>query len=214
MRSQSRVLLLALAAVLVALALAAPAMAASNISKGNTEFNVPKATVTLMQAQYLSLVPQSQVTYKPTWTAGGGLVWYFNAPIWVKPVKQTGVTYYSNYTPKTGTGTFYHNYQWWLVSAYPTQVAVKWQGIKVVANAPTSYSLWAVVGNTKPYTTLVLATATGSDIKITHSGKSYHIANLKFYPTAAAATSIKATVGATVSTSTLLFQGDIYFTRK
>ena len=214
MGSKSRLLLIAIAAVLVVLVFAVPAMAASNISKGNTEFTVPKATVSAMQAVSTSLVPQSQVTYKPKYTASGGLTWYFNAPLWLKSITQSGIKYYTNYTPKTGAGTFYHNFQWWLVKAAPPEKAVKWQGIRVVAANKTGYSLVATVGNVAPYSTVTLATATGSSIKVTHSGKSYHIANLKFYTTDAARTSVLSAIGITIPAHTLLFTGDIYFTMK
>jgi hypothetical protein len=214
MCSKSRVLLLTLAALLVVLALAAPAMAASNVAKGDTQLIVPKAKVTELQGKAVSIVPQSQITYKPTWSSTSkSLSWFYDAPMWLKSIKQQGLTYYTNYNAKAGTGVFYHNFQMVWVYAGSAMKGLKWQGIRVQAYGKANYQLIATVGSSKPYATTPVATSTVKTM-ITHSGKKYHIAGAKFYLTSAAQAQILAATGVTVSTTTPLFDGEFFFTLK
>jgi hypothetical protein len=214
MRSTSRFMLLALAVLVAVLVLAVPAMAASNVAKGDSQLTVPKNMVYLLQTKAMNLVPASQVTYKPVWSSSSkSLTWFYDAPIWIKPIKQSGVTYYTNYSTKAGTGTFYHNFQWFWVRAGSPMAGLKWQGIRIQANSKTSYNLIATVGNQAPYTTATVATSTAAT-KITHSGKKYQINGLKFTLTTAAANQIAAATGVAPATNTPLFTGAIFFTMK
>jgi hypothetical protein len=209
MRSKSRALLLALGVVLVVLALAAPAMATSNVAKGDTQLTVPKAKVAELLTKATTINAFNEIVYKPRWSANS-LTWWFDSPIWTKVINSS---YWTNYNTKSGKGVFYHSGQLvWVNAASSPQKGLKWQGIRVQAVDKTHYSLIATVGNAKPYVSTVVATATGG--KITHSGKKYQIAGLKFFLTTQAQTQLATSTGVTVPTAGQLFAGNMFFTMK
>ena len=212
MGSKSRLLLLALAAVLVVLVFAVPAMAASNVAKGDTQLIVPKAKVTELQAKATTINATNEIAYKARWSSSS-LSWWFDAPIWTKVVNPSGA--YTTYNVKTGKGTIYHSGQLvWVNAGSATQKGLKWQGIRVVATGKNSYYLYATVGNSAPYTPNHIVAQSTATAKISHSGKKYHIDGVKFKLTPTSQAEIATALGQTFSTSTLLFDGDLYITMK
>jgi hypothetical protein len=211
MRSKSRVLLLALAALLVVLALAAPAMAASNVTKGDSQLIVPAAKVSELQGKYTSVIAMNEIAYKPQWSKS--LSWWFDMPVWTKVINQAGKSYWTNYNVGTGKGTFYHSGQLVVVNGYG-QKGWKWQGIRIVATSKGNYQLVATTGNSKPYNANQIVAGSTAATKITHSGKKYHIAGIKFYLTLQEQAKIAAATGTSILTTTPLFNCEIFFTMK
>ena len=210
MGSRSRALLLTLAAVLVVLALAAPAMAASNVAKGDSQLTVPKAKVAELQGKGTSVIALNEIVYRPQWSVTKGLSWWLDMPIWTKVINSS---YWTNYNVKTGKGTFYHSGQMvWVNGA--GQKGLKWQGIRIVAAGKNAYQIFATVGNAKPYLANQLLAGSTATTKITHSGRKYHIAGIKFYLTPQAQSQISAATGVSILTTTPIFAGDLFFTTK
>ena len=212
MGSKPRLLLLALAAVLVVLVFAVPAMAASNVAKGDSQLLVPKAKVTELQSKFTTINAMNEIKYLPRWSSNS-LTWWYDAPVWTKVVNPGGA--YTNYDVKTGKGTIYHSGQLvWVNAGATAQKGYKWQGIRIVATGKNNYYLYATTGNTSPYTPNHIVAQSTSATKITHSGKKYHIDGVKFMLTPTAQGELTAALGQTFSTSTLLFDGDLYITMK
>jgi hypothetical protein len=212
MGSKSRLLLLALAAVLVILVFAVPAMAASNVTKGDSQLLVPKAKVTELQSKYTSINAMNEIVYKARWSSKS-LSWWFDAPVWTKVINPGGA--YTTYNVKTGKGTFYHSGQLvWVNAGAAAQKGYKWQGIRIVATGKNSYYVYATTGNTAPYTPNHIVAQSTATTKITHSGKKYHIDGIKFKLATAAQNELKTALGQTFLTTNLLFDGDLYFTMK
>jgi hypothetical protein len=212
MGPKSRLLLLALAAVLVVLVFAVPAMAASNVAKGDTQLLVPKATVTDLQSKATTINALNEVVYKARWSSSS-LTWWFDVPVWTKVVNPGGA--YTNYNVKTGKGLFYHSGQLvWVNAGLAAQKGLKWQGLRVQAVDKTHYSLIATVGNQAPYTPNITVAMSTSATKITHNGKKYHIDGIQFRLMPTAQAQLKTALGQTFSTSSLLFDSDIFFTMK
>jgi hypothetical protein len=212
MRSNSRVLLLTFAAVLVVLALAAPAMAASNVVKGDSQLIVPKAKVTELQSKFTTISAMNEIAYKARWSSSS-LSWWFDAPVWTKVINPGGA--YTTYNVKTGKGTFYHSGQLvWVNAGAAAQRGYKWQGIRIVATGKNSYYVYATTGNTAPYVPNHIVAQSTSTAKITHQGKKYHIDGIKFKLAPTAQGELTTAIGQTFVTSNLLFDGDLYFTMK
>jgi hypothetical protein len=209
MKSKGRFVLLALTALMAALVLAVPALAASNMTKGDSELLVPTSMVTELQSKHVTINAIAPVQFVQRWS-NSKLSWWFKVPMALK----SGASY-STYDKSTGKGTFYHSGMLaWVDAGQTAHKGLKWQGLRIVATDKTHYFLVATVGNKAPYIpNMNVAQSTGS-IKITHSGKKYHIDGIKFKLLPTAQTELAQAIGETISTSQLLFDSDIYFTMK
>jgi hypothetical protein len=209
MKSKGRLVLLALTALLAVLVVAVPAQAASNLTKGDSELLVPVSMVTELQSKHVTINAISPVQFVQRWS-NSKLSWWFKLPMAMKSGSN-----YSTYKTSTGKGTFYHSGMLaWVDAGQTPHKGLKWQGFRIVAIDKTHYNLVATVGNQKPYLgSFTVAQSTGS-VKITHSGKKYRIDGIKFKLLPTAQAQLATAIGETISTSLLLFDGDIYFTMK
>ena len=194
-------LLMLFALVVLMLAVALPAQASTVVKSGSTQMVVKANVVTALQAVNVSIVANAPMIYKPQW-ASGNLQWWFRAPM-----SNDGTVY--NITTKQGL--FYH-WGWftWVEASAAKHKTVKWQGLRVIANGASSYSLSAAVGNA-PSVRMIVASATNTP-KITKTGKSIKIDGVQFKLTTAGQANLLATLGETISTSVILFDTDLLFT--
>jgi len=209
MGSRSRVAIIALAVLVAMLVVAVPAMAASNVKQGDTKLLTPSSMVTHLQAKNVTVNAVAPVTYTAQWKSA--LSWLFDATMAMKSGAKD--TFYNT---KTGQGAFYHSGGLlWVESSATKHLPYKWQGMRIVANNKNSYSLVVTAGNAKPYVANDVVATSTHPTKITHSGKKYHIDGVQFKLTTAGATQIQTALGETgLSTTLMLFDGDIYFTMK
>lgn len=209
MGSRSRFALLALAVLVAMLVAAVPAMAASNVKQGDTKLLTPSSMVTHLQGKNVTINAIPPVTYLAQWK--NALSWLFDATMATK----SGANY-TTYNTKTGQGVFYHSGAFrWVESSAVTHLPYKWQGLRVVAKSKNAYDLVVTAGNAKPYVANDVVASSIHATKITHSGKKYHIDGVQFYLTAAGAAQLQTALSETaLSTTTVLFDGDIYFTMK
>ena len=209
MGSRSRFALLVVAAVIVVMAFAVPALAASNVVKGDTQLLAPNNMVTELQSKHVTLNAVKPITFEAQW-ASKALRWWYDAPMAMKSGAK-----YTTYNTKTGQGVFYHSGQLlWVEASVKPHKSLKWQGLRVVALSKTSYQLVATVGNAAPYVSNVVVAQSTHATKITHSGKRYHVDGVQFRLTTTAATQLHTALGETVSQTLMLFDGDLYFTMK
>jgi hypothetical protein len=209
MGPKSRLLLLTLAAVLVVLAVAVPAMAASNLTKGDTKLIVPSNMVIATQTGHTTINAISPILFSQKWS-NGKLTWLFDMPMAMK----SGANY-TNYNTSTFKGTFYHSGSLIWVDAGQTPVkSLKWQGFRIVATGKTTYSLIATVGNTAPYIPSITVGLSNHSTSITHSGKNWHIDGVQFKLQPTAQTQLKNALGETFPVNLIMFDSDIYFTKK
>jgi hypothetical protein len=193
------------ALVVLMLAVAVPAQAASTkVKSGSTQMTVKANVVTHLQSLNVGINAVAPVTYKAQWV-GAGLQWWFRAPM-----SSDG----SVYTYSTKKGTFYHNGSLrWVEASAATHLHSRWQGLRVYANGASSYSLSAAVGDSPNVQRITVATATNTP-KITKNGKAIKIDGVQFKLTAEGQASLLAAIGETISTSVILFDTDLLFNMK
>ena len=205
MGSRSRFALLFVAAVVVVMAFAVPALA-STVKSGSSNMTVsPAVTHTLVGAR-ISIEPVAPVTEVTKWNKAGAMYWWFRLPM------KSGGTWNAT----TGAGKFYHDGSLRFVNTSTSpQKVFRAEGVQIIATSTNSYSL-SVTYPTAAYVNLpgtnyarvTLATSTHAPA-ITHSGKSYKIDGVQFKLTTAGRDAINSVIGVVLPTNVILFDTNI-----
>jgi hypothetical protein len=196
--------LMLFALVVLMLAVALPAQAASTkVKSGSTQPLVKANVVTHLQSMGVGIYAIPPVTFQPRWVSGG-LQW------WYRVSMASGGTY--DFSAKKGV--FYHSGSLrWVEASTATHNQVRWEGLRVLALGKSSYQLSAAVGITSPLTRMTVATATNTPT-ITKNGKAIKIDGVQFKLTPAGETALFNALGVHVSTSLILFDTDLLFNMK
>ena len=191
MRSRGRIVVLALAVLLVVLVLAVPAQAGT-VKKGSSQMTIGPVYVTELAKIHVTAAPVAPATMTVKWNKSGNMYYWFRVPM----VKTSGGKT-SNWSPTTGKGTFYHSGSIRFTEASATAHKIfRAEGIRIIANSKTSYTMSVTYKSTSgDYLRVSLATSTHAP-KITHSGKSYKIDGLQFILTQAGHDAIESVLGA------------------
>jgi hypothetical protein len=203
MRIQSRFALLALAVLLAVLVVAVPAQAGT-VKAGNSQMTIGPAYVTELAKLHVTAAPVAPATMQVKWSKGNMYYW-FDVPMAKTSGGQT-----SAWSPSSGKGTFYHSGSIRFVEASgSTHKVFRAEGIRIIANSKTSYTLSVSYKTTAgPYARVSLAASTHAP-KITHSGKSYKIDGVQFYLTDAGVTAIYSVLGETFDKTKMIFDTDL-----
>jgi hypothetical protein len=209
MHTRSRSVLLVLVVALALLVFAATAQAGTvKVVKGNTQMNMDKNVVKNLVGQNVVVDDISPATLTVNWTSG--INWFFNVPMFTGSNSST-------YDWSTKTGRFKHSGAIRFANVFVGPKQTRFQGIRVIANGPKSYTLSVAVG-TSPAPRLNVATATNSP-KITKNGKKVSIQGIQFKLTTGAlggAQALKDALGIAnlPSTTIVFFDTDLFFTLK
>ncbi len=194
------------ALLVVMLAAAASAQAAvPKVKAGSSQMLVGQTMVTELQGKHTSIHAIAPMTYKPLWTSGGMLRWWFRAPM----VK--GGSY--NYVSKTGM-FYHHGSMRWIEASGATHYQFQIEGIRILALGKSSYEMSVTYQKTAGvYERITFAQATNTP-GFTKNGKAIKIGGIQFKLTADGEAAINAALHETVSKTLVLFDTNVMFTLK
>ncbi len=185
------------ALLVVVLAAAAPALAASaKVVSGDTQLTIPKAQVAALTAKNLAILPVEPVSFRFQWDSG--ISWWFNLPM------ASGSTF--DYATKKGT--FYHDGKLRLVNVLTNQNLLM-GGLRVIFTNAQTIALSSAIG-TAPATRAVVFTASNLPL-YTKQGKTIKIDGIQFKLTDAGSLALKVALGLDIPSTTLFADTDLQF---
>jgi hypothetical protein len=199
-RHAAGAVVVALALLIVALAVAAPSMAASQkVASGDTQLTFAKDQVTALTLKNIAVLPIAPVGFRFQWD--NGVKWWFDLPM------ASGSTF--DYTAKKGI--FYHDGKLRFVNVNTSpQKSLLMGGLRVIVTNSHTFALSSAVG-TAPATRADVFTATNSPL-FTRQGKTVKIQGIQFSLTAAGAVALRTALG--VDLSGLTVNADLQFKTK